>query len=133
MTGLVTSTFSEIDGSGDGVVVVCGFPSAPAAVTVRGGSTRPPGSLAFERIDPLPPADTFNVTVFVIGAVIPVSLMAISKRMLRGAAPGAVPTAARGGGGAGGGVAGLCAADQPGTARTIISIHIMNDHRFVIS
>src|SRR3954464_10581690 len=129
MVGLLTSTFNAMVGAGDGLVVVWGFPSAPCDVTVRGGGTAAPGILALDRIDPLPPCDTFRVTTLVIGAVTPESAMAMSKRILRGEVPAAVPTVARGSSrcAAGAGVAGaagaagaaFCAIDRCGAARAI--------------
>jgi hypothetical protein len=71
---------------------------------VRGAGVGAPGILAVDRIEPPPPAETFNVTTFVMGVVAPESLIVMSKRMLRGAAPAAVPTVARGGVGVAGGV-----------------------------
>src|SRR4051794_19797162 len=97
MVGLLTSTFNAMVGAGDGFVVVWGFPSPPCDVTMRGGGTGAPGIVALDRIDPLPPCDTLRVTTLVIGAVTPESAMAMSKRILRGEAPTAVPTVGRGG------------------------------------
>src|SRR4051812_8143348 len=124
MVGLLTSTFNAMVGAGDGLVVVWGFPSAPCDVTVRGGGTGAPGIVALDRIDPLPPCDTFRVTALVIGAVTPESAMAMSKRMLRGDAPTAVPTVGRAGSRGVGGAAGaagaaFCAIDRCGVTRAI--------------